>query len=246
MRRAPEVLAEMAALPFADLAAITGPGAILVLAPHADDESLGCGGLIAQACAAGHSVFVAVLTDGTKSHPNSVSYPAPRLRALREAETARAVEALGLPPGRLMFLGYPDTAAPRRGRALREAGERLAGIMRAQGIGAIFASWRHDPHADHVSAHRIAALAARATGARHLSYAVWGWTLLDGIWLERTPVRGFRLDITTSLPVKRAAIACHRSQMTDLIADDPAAFRLPDGLLLLCDRPFEAFVLNGA
>ena len=55
-------------------------------------------------------------------------------------------------------------------------------------------------------------------------------------------VRGARLDVAAALPVKRRAIACHRSQMTDLIADDPAGFIIPPRLLDLCDRPFEAFL----
>ena len=241
MERAPDILAKIAALPTTDVRTITGRRPILVLAPHADDESLGCGGLIAQACAAGHEVHVAILTDGTLSHPGSPSYPPARLKALREAETREAVAALGLPPGRLLFLEYKDGSAPRRGRPLRAAAERLADILRQRGVGHLFASWRHDPHPDHVAAHRIAAAACRTTGAHHLSYAVWGWTLSRRVWLPRTLPTGFRLDVTASLPVKRQAISCHRSQVTDLIGDDPNGFRVPDSLLDLCNRPFEAY-----
>ena len=101
--RAGDVLRCMESLPIADLDAITGGGTALVLAPHPDDESLGCGGLIAEACARGHPPVVAVLTDGTMSHPSSPSHPAPRLKALREAEARAAVESLGLSPDRLHF-----------------------------------------------------------------------------------------------------------------------------------------------
>ncbi len=242
--RAGDVLARMAALPVVDLAAIAGPRPLLVLAPHPDDESLGCGGLIAQACDAGLDLRVAILTDGTKSHPNSRSYPAARLRAVREAEAAEAVAALGLPPSRLLFLGYPDAAAPRWGRTLRDAGDRLAALVRAHAIGTVIASWRHDPHCDHLAAHRIATRACRLTGARHLSYAVWGWTLPPARILPRTPIRGWRLDVAADLPAKRRAIACHRSQVTALIADDPAGFIVPQTLLELCCRPFETYLKN--
>ena len=88
----------------------------------------------------------------------------------------------------------------------------------------------------------MARLAARRAGLRQLSYAVWGWTLPPTRWLPRAAVRGWRLDISAQLPLKRRAIAAHRSQMTAMIADDPAGFRLPSGLLALCDRPFEAFL----
>ena len=57
-----------------------------------------------------------------------------------------------------------------------------------------------------------------------------------------TPVRGFRLDIARHLPAKRRAIAAHRSQTTDLIADDPAGFRMPPAFRALFDQPFEVFL----
>ena len=241
-----EILARMASLPFADVGTIIGAAPVLILAPHPDDESLGCGGLIAQACAAGHEVHVAILTDGTMSHPNSRAFPASRLQALREAEATEALATLGLPPGRTLFLGYRDAAAPRWGKPLRDAGDRLAAVLRDRRVGTVIASWRHDPHCDHLAAHRIAARACRLAGARHLSYAVWGWTLPPARVLPRTPVRGWRLDVTPSLAVKRRAIDCHRSQMTELIDDDPDGFTVPANLLDLCNRPFEAYLTNGS
>ncbi len=244
MERATDILAQMTTLPFVDLATITERQPILVLAPHPDDESLGCGGLITQACAAGEEVHVAILTDGSRSHPNSQTYPAQRLKTLRECETAEATAALGLARGHLSFLEYQDAAAPLRGKRLRVAAERLADYVRAHGIGTVCATWNHDPHCDHIAAHRITAQASRLAGFRHLSYAVWGWTLPRTTWLPRTPIRGFRLDITDSLAVKRRAIACHRSQMTDMISDDRSGFQLPQTLLDICDRPFETFLWN--
>ena len=144
----------------------------------------------------------------------------------------------------MSFLGYPDAAAPRWGKPLRRAGDRLASLLRARGIGTVFASWRHDPHCDHLAAHRVAARACRLAGARHLSYAVWGWTLPPDRTLPRTPVRGWRLDVTADLPVKQRAIACHRSQLTAMIDDDPAGFTVPETLMELCGRPFESYLQN--
>ncbi len=244
VERATDALARMAALPFADVRTICGASPVLVLAPHADDESLGCGGLIAQAIAASIELHVAVLTDGAMSHPGSSMYPAARLTALREQEAAEAVAILGVPPERLCFLRYPDAAAPRSGMRLRAAGARLAALARERGIATIISTWPHDPHCDHLAAHRMARLAARLAGLRQLSYAVWGWTLPPTRWLRRAPIRGWRLDISNELPVKRRAIAAHRSQMTGMITDDPAGFHLPSGLLALCDRPFEVFLLG--
>jgi len=244
MEQAADVLSRMASLPLVDVTAITSNRPILILAPHADDESLGCGGLIAQACAAGEEVYVAILTDGTGSHPNSRLYPPTRLKALREQEAADAVATLGLRPGHLSFLDHIDASVPLRGRPLRQAAERLADYVKARGIATVCASWEHDPHCDHIAAHRIAAQASLLTKFRHLSYAVWGWTLPGSTWLRRSPIAGYRLDITDNLDVKRQAIACHRSQMTSMISDAATGFRVPQQLLDLCNRPFEAFLCH--
>ena len=69
-------------------------GRTVVLAPHPDDESLGCGGLLARLAAHGVPARVVVVTDGAQSHPGSAAYPPERLRALREAEARAAVAAL--------------------------------------------------------------------------------------------------------------------------------------------------------
>ena len=97
MTNALDVLQAMRALPVADLEALTGDGPLLVLAPHPDDESLGCGGIIAEARARGHAVYVTVVTDGTASHPGSRTHTAARLQAVREKEVQAAVAELGVP-----------------------------------------------------------------------------------------------------------------------------------------------------
>jgi LmbE family N-acetylglucosaminyl deacetylase len=230
------------ALPVAPLATILGGHVPLILAPHADDESLGCGGLIAEACAQGLAPYVLIMTDGTGSHPGSRAYPAPRLRALREAEARHAVGALGLPPERIGFLRLRDTAAPRAGEAFEAAVAAVARLLREQGCGVLLAPWRHDPHCDHEAAHEIAVAAAQRTGAARLAYPVWGWTLpLDAVLDEPEPA-GYRLDIARHLPAKRRAIAAHASQRGEIITDDPGGFALPATLLALFDRPFETYL----
>lgn len=242
MIRAEDVLRALERLPWRDRDEIVGAAPLLVLAPHPDDESLGCGGLIAESCARGRDVHVAILTDGTGSHPSSPSYPAPRLRALRQREALAAVEALGLDATRVSFMELKDTQAPRSGPAFSRAVERLIALARRTGAGAICATWRHDPHCDHEAAHLIAEAAAAATGARLVSYPVWGWTLPGNHELPEEVLSGARLDIAAHLPAKRRAVAAHASQHSGLIDDDPRGFRLPPALLSVFDRPFEVFL----
>jgi LmbE family N-acetylglucosaminyl deacetylase len=231
------------ALPTGTLEEVAGPGTCLVLAPHPDDESLGCGGLIAACCAAGHPPVVAVLTDGSGSHPGSRAYPPERLVAIRKAEVTEAVGHLGLPVERLIFLGERDTQAPRDGAAFERITRHLAARLTAFDCCTIFAPWRHDPHADHEAAALIGEAAAHVTNVRLLAYPLWGWTLQPDRTVQDHRVCGWRLEITAHLAAKRRAIAAHASQWGALIHDDPAGFQLPADLLSIVDRPWETFLL---
>jgi LmbE family N-acetylglucosaminyl deacetylase len=242
LRSAARVHAAFRTLPPGDLAAQTGGAPILVLAPHPDDETLGCGGLIAQAVLTGQSVHVLVLTDGTRSHPGSRAWPAARLRRLREAESREAAQALGLAPDRVAFLGLRDAAAPGAGEAAARAAGDIAAHARACGAGALFTTWRHDPHADHQAASRLGGLAASQLGAALFEYPVWGWTLPPRRLLKVPDLQGFRLDVRAHLPAKRRAIACHRSQLGQVIEDDPSGFTMEPRFVELFTGPFETFL----
>lgn len=233
----------MNALPFASLDEVA-PGTSLILAPHPDDESLGCGGLIAALCQAGRPPLVVCATDGAASHPGSAEYPPAKLQALREAEMLAACAILGVPRSRVHFLGMPDGQAPTRGPAFDAAARTIAGLIKTHAIHTIFATWPHDPHCDHqaVAGLAAAAAAAEACGARLMFYPVWGWLLRPGHQLPANAARGRRVDIAKCLPLKRRAIAAHASQYHGLITDSPDGFVLPQALLSVFDRPFEVFL----
>lgn len=242
MISAASALHAMAALPIAPLTSVTGDAPVLVLAPHPDDEALGCGGLIAAASAAGHPPFVLVLTDGGGSHPNSQSYPRPRLTALREQEARNAVAILGLPSERIAFLGLRDTAAPMDGEGFEAAVAAICSVIERVGAATVLAPWRHDPHCDHLAAHRMAANVAARYRIRHRAYPVWGWTLAPGTMLPGPAPDGVRIDVTRHLAAKQRAIAAHASQYGGLIDDDAAGFQLPSNLLEVFSRPYETFL----
>jgi LmbE family N-acetylglucosaminyl deacetylase len=230
-------------LPLGCVGDIVGDGTCVILAPHPDDESLGCGGLIAASVAAGQPPLVVLLTDGAASHPNSRIYPPDRMRALRTCEVREAAACLGLPADRLVFLRQPDAAAPHDGPAFDAVVARLVALIRQQAdCTAILAPWRHDPHCDHAAASKLAGAAAAATGVRDVAFPVWGWTLPGRAPVPDAPGPGWRLDIATFLPAKRAAIQAHRSQYGGLITDDPDGFRLPPALLSVFDNPYETYL----
>ena len=220
-------------------------GPTMVIAPHPDDESLGCGGAIAKLVDLGAEVRVVFVSDGTKSHPNSRRYPAEALRDLREAEARHALEILG-PGPRMTFLRLPDTAVPGVGCVGFDAAvDRVVLLLRESRAETILIPWRRDPHCDHRACHAIAraAVAAMARPSRVLEYPIWVYAAADP---DDAPAPGevvaWRLDVADVLPRKRAAIAAHRSQTTGLIDDDPAGFRLTAEMLARFDHPWEVFL----
>lgn len=86
---------------------------VLILAPHPDDETLACAGLIRQSLRAGARVIVVEVTMGDAGYSNGRDKrwkPADyiRLGQNRAAEVQAAMKKLGVPARDLIFLGYPD------------------------------------------------------------------------------------------------------------------------------------------
>jgi LmbE family N-acetylglucosaminyl deacetylase len=218
----------------------------LVVAPHPDDETLGCGGTIALLRRASCAVSVLVITDGAASHPHSRRFPPARLAALRRAESCAALSVLGVAESQLTFLGLPDAAAPRCGEAgFAHAVAACAALLERERIRTVLAPWRRDPHDDHRAASEIvrAALQPRRDDVRLLEYPIWLWFNAQA---SDAPQQGeamaWRLAIKETLPLKRSAIDAYHSQTTDLIDDDPNGFRLRAAEIDRFSLPWELFL----
>lgn len=203
--------------------------AALVVAPHPDDEALGCGGLLAALAEAGARLGVVFVTDGGASHPRSQDWPRPRLAALRAEEAAASLAALGAADAARVHLGLPDAGIERHGAAWSSAIGQMVAFAEALRPELVLVPWRRDPHRDHRDAHALAAEALRRTGLRPrlLEYAIW----LDELGAEGDRPRAgevytSRLDIAPWRSRKRAAVESHRSQLGLVVQDDPRGFVL--------------------
>jgi LmbE family N-acetylglucosaminyl deacetylase len=238
-----EYLAAIRQLPLGSLQQLTAGSPIVVLSPHPDDESLGAGGLIAAACKVGQRINVVVITDGAGSHPRSQLYPYDLLVGLRRAEVDAAGTLLGLAPDCVSHLDLPDTKAPSSGPSFEAAVNAIAETCRMADAKSLFVTWDRDPHCDHEATARMAeAVRRKLPGLRLWAYPIWGWHLDAALSLDRPEPTGFRLDISEQQAIKRAAIAAHVSQMTDLIDDDPDGFCFTERTLAPFLGPFEYFI----
>ena len=97
---------------------------VVVFAPHPDDETLGCAGILAQAAAQGKTAKVVLITSGD-GFPAFASVLTKKpldqlgrddfmaLARYRQNQARQAITALGLKPEDLILLGYPDSALER-------------------------------------------------------------------------------------------------------------------------------------
>jgi LmbE family N-acetylglucosaminyl deacetylase len=90
---------------------------ILIMAPHPDDEVLGCGGIIQKAQRLELPIKVAFFTYGdnnewsfivTRKRPVFIPKAVQNMGMIRHDEAIAATQILGLTPEHLTFLGYPD------------------------------------------------------------------------------------------------------------------------------------------
>jgi LmbE family N-acetylglucosaminyl deacetylase len=238
------ILAAIRALPQADPRDILKGCTPVILAPHPDDEVLGCGALLAHAVEAGCAPVLVFVTDGSGSHRNSKTFPRDVLIALRQHEACAAAETLGIDLSHVHFLGLPDTAAPHDGPRLTATVISIVRIIVAYDNPVIFAPWLHDPHCDHQATFKMATRAAHILGARHFSYIVWGWTLPETQELGHVVVDGWRLCVQEKAALKARALCAYKSQTTNLIDDDPAGFRLDQDTLDAILSEDEVFLVN--
>jgi len=193
---------------------LIGKEDVVVVAPHPDDEVLGCGAVIARARALGARVQVVVASDGGAS-PAAAGRSG--LSTIRAEEVARSCERLGVPRRDLCLLGLPDGGLAGCEAELRA---RLAELVRSawgEAPPVLFASSAFDPHPDHAATGRAARLVAAELGCRLYEYPIWQWNGLSE-WLAWARASGFcgrpvKVSTRGFLAHKDGALAAHRSQL---------------------------------
>jgi LmbE family N-acetylglucosaminyl deacetylase len=179
---------------------------VLVVSPHPDDETVGCGGALRLHALAGAEVRVVFLTSG-EAGGHGLG-PAETLR-VREAEAVAAAAALGL--AGVDFWRLPDG----RLTATRAAAARLCELITASRPDLVYVPHAGEQHPDHRAAarlvrHAVARLAPGAARPRVLMFEVW------------TPLGDLDelVDISGVIDAKLAAIRLYASQCRVLRFDD--------------------------
>ena len=221
-------------------------GITLVVAPHPDDESLGCGGAIALLRQHGQPVHVLFVSDGSMSHPNSQKYTRDARRDLREQEAENALALLGVSPPDITFLRLPDTQVPTPASTnFEEAATLIYHHIQRISPQTILVPWRRDPHGDHRATWQLLqdVVDRMDCPVRWIEYPIWVWESTEADDLPAvTDGRWYKLAISSVLSKKEAAIAAHVSQTTPLIDDDPEGFTLKPSMVSHFTQSYEYYL----
>ena len=180
---------------------------VLVLAPHPDDEVLGCGGTICRHVEAGDSVFVLVATRGMPE-----LYSEDAINAVRE-EAPKAHAGLGVSETR--FLDFPAPALDTVPR-YQLAGAISESICEVRPE-VVYVPHHGDIHSDHFHLHQAALVAARPLEGcpvrRILAYETlseteWAPPQMDAVFYPTVFI-----DVSRFLERKLQAMSCFESQV---------------------------------
>lgn len=231
----------------------------VIIAPHQDDEVLGCGGLIAEKVAVGADVHLIFVSNGEGSHAHLANPK--ELSQRREREAIGASRVLGLDSERITFLRFPDG---RLSVHRAEIAGEICNIIDRHRPEEVFTPHRAESPEDHrvVSLATSAALVGSPAVKALYEYPVWMWNewpwnsepggLIVGFTEALRSRMGVRfvaqinhcVDIRNSLDKKRLALAAHASQMArqDQLEEWPILADVDDGRWV--DRmlqPYEYF-----
>lgn len=181
--------------------------AIMVFAPHPDDDIIGCGGSIARHVQQGDHVQIVYMTSG---EAGSLLFPARELALIREAEARSAANFLGVTD--VLFLGNPDGYLEyNQGNLVW-----IVTALRANKPSIIYLPHSRDAVPDHLNTYRLVVEGCRrAAGPWYQDCGVLPWqvnTILGyEIWTPLETV-GYSQDITAQISLKLTALQMHKTQ----------------------------------
>ena len=181
---------------------------LLVVAPHPDDESLGCGGTLLRAHASGAEIHWLIVTSMTPAGGFS-----DQAIATRSDEIARVAEAYGF--ATVHELGLPTTMLDTL--PLGEITSAISGVVSDVAPTEVLLPFRHDIHSDHTIVFDAAASATKTFRAPSIRSVLVYETLSETDFGVRPDTGGFRpqvfVDIGAHLEDKLSILEVYTSEM---------------------------------
>ena len=150
---------------------------LLIIAPHADDEVLGCGATMAKACAKGDEVYVLICTNASVGAPELFS--AELIKQIRN-EAVTAHKFIGIKE--TFFLDLPAPALDQYPRY--KMSNEISAIIKRIGADTVYIPHRGDCHKDHAIIHECAMVACRPLANCSVKHVYAYETLSETEWGE--------------------------------------------------------------
>ncbi len=187
---------------------------LLVISPHADDETLGMGGTIAKRVKEGHEIYVAIMTGhGKGKHP---LWPKKAWTIVR-SEAKKAHEVLGV--SKTLFFELPAVLLPDQ--PLYKINEVVFNVIKEVEPDILYVPFLFDLHRDHrelVYACNVAWRPVTPLGRKIREIYMYE-TLSETHWNIQPQEAGFCpntwVDISDFLEMKIKALQCYESQIRE-------------------------------
>lgn len=181
---------------------------VLVIAPHPDDEVLGCGGTIARHTSRGDKVTVLIVTRGVPEIFSPEEIEKTRLE-LKEAHAILGVS-------QTVFLDFP---APKLDTIPKhEIADAIHEMILDFEPSVVYFPHYGDLHDDHKAVHYATLVASRPVGGNPVKRLLCYETLSETEWGRSVGSEAFIpnvfVDITAHLETKLKALACYESQLS--------------------------------
>jgi LmbE family N-acetylglucosaminyl deacetylase len=185
---------------------------VLVVAPHADDESLGAGGVMARYAAEGHDVFVAVMTGHGESAPHPI-FPREVWTVVR-AEARRAFSILGVKD--VFFYELPAVQVAEQ--PLWQVTQAALDAVQKARPDVLYVPFLYDLHRDHREIFQAFSVAWRPVSeAGRAIREIYAYETQSETHWSTSLEPGFTpntwVDISAYLEKKIEALRCYQSQM---------------------------------
>lgn len=145
-------------------------GIVVIVAPHPDDEVLGCGGLMQRLTAQGREVHIVFMTGGEGSHWNCCELPEEQIKDARRKLACQINPTLGIDISHLHFLNYPDGGISRAHSEI----ECLKNLLDELKPTAVFVPHWGEGWPDHIQASSILKDIVK-NDVNIYEYCVWMW-----------------------------------------------------------------------
>lgn len=185
------------------------PGTVCILAPHPDDEALGCGGLIARLCKEGNPPHVMIMTGGGGSLRGHSAISEVTVISERRKLAIISAETLGLPQENVHFLDFIDGDIADRPESEMNKLQNLITQIRPS---AIFVPHSGEGWPDHLAVRRIGINITNelpdAEKPQIYEYCVWMWyyNVWNLDWKNACKVSLSKDELQTKLRAVRAYI----------------------------------------